>query len=68
MLWFNALSKEPVYKTIKKIVSELRTEDDFSADEAWKFATNKRKYLFDCILKTYEAPEPSDDEDKDTDE
>ncbi len=68
MLWLNALRKDAVYNTIKQTVTDLKVKDEFDDEEAWKFATSKRKYLFDRLLKCYEAPElSSEEEDEHTD-
>ena len=55
--WFNAIRKDPVYRSIKKTASDLMLVDDYASEEAWKYATSKRKYLFENILNRYEPPE-----------
>ena len=63
VLWFNNLRKDPIYKAIKKTVSSLQTETDYDEDEATRYGISKRKYMLDRVLKQYEAPELSEDED-----
>lgn len=57
ILWFNAIRKDPIYRAIKKTASDLKMMDDYDSEEAWKYATSKRKYLFEKILKRYQPPE-----------
>ena len=69
MLWFRAMRKDPVFLSVKTTVSDLKLLDDYDNEEAWKSAVNKRKFLFDRILKEYDPPElsgPEDDDDDDT--
>ena len=63
MLWFNALKKDPIYKAVKKTVSQLIDTEDYQADEALKYATLKRRFLFDKILSDYEIPQLKEGED-----
>ena len=70
MLWFHAMRKDPVFLSVKTTVSDLKLLDDYDTEEAWKSAVNKRKFLFDRILKEYDPPElsgPEDDDDTQTD-
>ena len=68
MEWVNAIHQTPVYQAIKKTARELVDLDDYGREEAWKYATSKRKYLFDDILKEYNPPEiDEEEEDMDTD-
>ena len=69
MLWFHAMRKDPVYLSVKNTVSDLKLIEDYDNEEAWKSAVNKRKFLFNKILKEYDPPElsgPEDDDDDDT--
>ena len=63
------MRKDPVFLSVKTTVSDLKLLDDYDNDEAWKSAVDKRKFLFDRILKEYNPPElsgPEDDDDNDT--
>ena len=68
LLWFHAMRKDHIYLSVKSTFSHLKLLDD----EAWKSSANKRKRLFDRILKKYEPPEISEpevgDDDKQTEE
>lgn len=55
VLWFRAITKDPVYKSIKNTVSDLELED-YESEEAWKYAVSKRKYLFEKLLNEYVPP------------
>ena len=68
MLWFHAMRKDPVFLAVKTTVSDLKLLDDYENEEAWKSAVNKRKFLFDRILKEYDPPELSWPEDGDNDD
>lgn len=46
----------PIFKAIKDSVKRLMDEEDYGLDEAWKYSTSKRKYLFDDLLKQYNPP------------
>lgn len=37
-------------------------EDGYDTEEAWKYAVNKRKYIFDRILKEFDPPEMTQDD------
>ena len=63
MLWFHAMKKDRIYLSVKTKVSDLKLLDDYDKEEAWKSAVNKRKFLFDRILKENEPPELSEPED-----
>ena len=68
MLWFHAMRKDPVFLSVRTTVFDLKLLD-YDNEEAWKSAVNKRKFLFDRILKVYDPPElsgPEDDDDDDT--
>ena len=67
MLWFHAMRKDPVFLSVKTTVSDLKLLDDYDNEEAWKSAANKRKLLFDRILKMYDPPELYGPEDGDDD-
>jgi len=64
MVWFDALRKHPIYKTIKKTATNLIDLDDYSSDEAWKSAIGQRKFLFDTILEEYYPPEMESEDDE----
>ena len=54
---------------MKTTVSDLKLLGDYDNEESWKSAIDKRKFLFDRILKEYDLPElsgPEDDDDNDT--
>lgn len=57
IMWFNAVRKDYVYKSIKKTANNFMVLDDYSSMEAWKSAVSQRKYLFDTILSDFQAPE-----------
>ena len=61
------MRKDPVFLSVKTTVSDLKLLDDYDNEEAWKSAVNKRKFLFDRILKEYDPPELSGPEDDDDD-
>ena len=61
LLWFDAMKKDPIYKTIKKTVNRLIDTEQYEHDEALKYAMLKRKFLFDKILDTYDIPTTGDD-------
>ena len=65
MEWVNAIHQTPVYQAIRKTARELVDLEDYGREEAWKYATSKRKYLFDDILKEYDPPEIDGDEEED---
>ena len=57
VLWFDAMKKDPMYKSIKKTVNRLIDADDYDKEEALKYGILKRRFLFDKVLDTYEIPE-----------
>ena len=69
-MWFNAMQADPIYKSIQNTAKNLIVMEDYSRDEAWKYAICKRKYLLDTVLDEFELPEmdemtqtePDDDE------
>ena len=65
MLWFHAMRKDPIFLSVKSQVSDLKLIEDYDNEEVWKSAVNKRKFLFDRILKEYNPPELSEDDDDD---
>ena len=67
MLWFHAMRKDPVFLSVKTTVSDLKLLDDYDNEEAWKSAANKRKLLFNRILKMYDPPVLYGPEDGDDD-
>ena len=70
MTWFNAMKTDPIYKTIRHTAQGLMEMENYSLDEAWKYATSKRKYILDTVLEEFDPPkmgeedvsEPEDDE------
>ena len=68
MLWFYAMKKDRIYLSVKNTVSSLKLLDDYDNKEAWKSAVNKRKFLFDRILKEFDPPELSEPEESQTEE
>ena len=68
MLWFHAMKKDRIYLSVKNTVSDLKLPDDFDNEEAWKYAVNKRKVLFERILKEFDPPKLSEPEDSQTED
>ena len=70
MLWFHATRKDPSFLSVKTTVSDLKLHEGYDKEESWKSAVNKRKFIFDRILKEYNPPELSgleyDDDDTQT--
>jgi hypothetical protein len=64
MVWFTAMQEDSIYKAIKKTADDLKILDDYGHDESWKYATSKRKYLFDKILDKYDPPDVDESEDE----
>ena len=56
VLWFDSVRKDPIHTAIRRTAKQLKEEDDFESEESWKYATKKRKYLFDKVLKEYSPP------------
>ena len=65
VLWFRAMKRDAIFKTVKRTASDLIDLDDYDGEEAWKSAVNKRKFLFDRVSKEYEPPEVSVREEED---
>ncbi|KAL4231794.1 hypothetical protein ACF0H5_009370 [Mactra antiquata] len=59
VLWINALKDSPVLQSIKKTVDSAIQTEDFDSEEAWKYAVNKRKFLFEAVIEGYNPPELS---------
>ena len=57
--WMHALLRDPIYKEIKKTAEDVKMIDSYQKEEAWKYAINQRKYLFETVLKQYDPPEIS---------
>jgi len=57
VLWFDSMKDDPIHVAIKRTLRRLVEEDDYEREEAWKYATNKRKYLFDKLFKAYDLPD-----------
>ena len=57
MMWVVALKDDHVYTVLKSSVRRLVDEEDFELEEAWKYAIQKRKFLFDKLFKAYKLPE-----------
>ena len=55
--WMDMLKNDSAYRSIKKTMEDLKMEDDYSSDEAWKYAISKRKFLLENILREYEPLE-----------
>ena len=68
MIWFNEIKQDRIFNAIKKTALNLKQEEDYGIEEAWKYSASKRKYLFDEILKQYVPSEVSDTEQMDTDD
>ena len=56
-----------LFSCLKTTVSGLKFIEDCDNEEVWKSAVNKRKFLFDRILKEYDPPELSGPKDNDDD-
>ncbi len=56
VLWCDSVRNDTVHKAVRKTAKRLREDDDYDSEESWKYATNKRKYLFDKLFKQYEPP------------
>ena len=61
VLWFDLVRKDPIHSAIKRTAKQLKEDDGFESEESWKYAANKRKYLFDKVLKEYNPPELTTD-------
>lgn len=57
MQWWCDIQQDPLFRAIKKTASQLMELEDYDRSEAWKYATSKRKYLFDNLLCDYNPPE-----------
>jgi hypothetical protein len=57
VVWFEAMKKDPIYKSIKKTVNRLIDTDGYDKEEALKYGILKRQFLFDKVLNSYEIPE-----------
>lgn len=56
MQWWCDIQQDPIFKAIKRTASHLMDIEDYDRSEAWKYATSKRKYLFDKLLSEYNPP------------
>lgn len=56
---WRAFKDTPIYKSIKDMATDPELMKDYDREEAWKHATNKRKYLFEKLIRSYEPPEIS---------
>ena len=61
VLWFDSVRKDHIHTAIRRTAKQLKEEDDFESEESWKYATNKRKYLFDKVLEEYNPPDLTTD-------
>ena len=69
ILKVHTMRKDPIFLSANITVSDLQFLDDYDNEEAWKSAVDKRKFLFDRILKENDPRELSgseDDVDNDT--
>lgn len=57
LIWFDAMKNDPIYKSIKKTITQLIDTDGYDKDEAFKYGILKRQFLFDKVLETYQIPE-----------
>ena len=62
LTWFNAMQTDPIYKTIRHTAKGLMEMEDYSRDEAWKYAISKRKYILDTILEEFESPKMGEED------
>ena len=66
MLWHKLIKHDRVFQALKETVKRLVGEEDYDLEEAWKYASSKRKYLFENLFTQYLPPEVND-ESKDND-
>ena len=57
VVWFTSLKNSPIFQSIKKTVNRVIESEDFDKEEAWKYAVNRRKFLFEAVLDDYNPPE-----------
>ncbi|CAC5366986.1 unnamed protein product [Mytilus coruscus] len=53
ILWNDRMEMNPIHQKIGNTVKQIRQDEEYDEDEAWKYADRKRKFLFDDLLKTY---------------
>ena len=63
VFWMQNMRRDPVHRKIKDTVQRLREDEDYDTREAWKYAVDKRRYLFDRVLETYIPPSTEDSND-----
>ena len=51
------MKQDPVHRAIKRTAKLLNQDEEFESEESLKYATKKRKYLFDKVLQEYNPPE-----------
>ena len=51
------VQRNAIYKSIQNTAKNLIVMEEYSRDEAWKYAICKRKYLLDTVLDKFEPPE-----------
>ena len=61
MLWYKLIKHDRVFQALKESVKQLVGEEDYDLEEAWKYASSKRKYLFENLFKQYLPPEVNDE-------
>ena len=68
MIWFNSFQLDPIYKTMRNTANALMEMEDYSKDEAWKYAIRNRKYLLDSVFEEFEPPEMEGEEQSEHDD
>jgi hypothetical protein len=68
LIWFDAMKKDPIYKSIKKTVNRLIDADGYDEEEALKYGILKRRFLFDKVLTSYDNPELEGEDDMEQEE
>ena len=61
MLWYKSIKHDRLFQAIKESDKRLVGEEDYDLEEAWKYASSKRKYLFEDLLKQYLPPKVDDE-------
>ncbi|KAL4225369.1 hypothetical protein ACF0H5_016058 [Mactra antiquata] len=62
LLWFEAMKRDPVYKSVRKTINRLIDTEGYEQGEALKYGILKRQFLFDKVLDIYNIPNVSEDD------
>jgi hypothetical protein len=57
LLWFDAMKKDPVYKSIKATIQQVIDSKGYDPEEALEYSILKRNFLFDKVLERYDIPD-----------